>query len=105
MIEGNGKRRNVPEREMTSLPIPYRGESDAFPIGQVILFEQYRLLRRTWWWVLLVAVIAAVGAFLYVTHVVTPEYAATAVVVPPRKSGTPLDNLLGDVAAGFKGLS
>lgn len=105
MIEGNGKRRNVPERESTSLPIPYRGAIEAFPIGQVILFEQYRLLRRTWWWVLLISAVAAVAAFLYVTNVVTPEYAATAVVVPPRKSGTPLDNLLGDVAAGFKGLS
>jgi hypothetical protein len=71
----------------------------------MLLFEQYRLIRKTWWWVLLIAVIATAGMWFYVTYQVEPEFEATAVAVPPRKSSTPLDNLLGDMTSGLKSLS
>ena len=75
------------------------------PPGQIILFEQYRLLRRTWWWVLLLALLVTAATWYIVTWHVQPEYMATAISVPPRKSGTPLDNLIGDVAGGLKSMS
>lgn len=74
------------------------------PHGQVILFEQYSILRKTWWWVLLVAVLVTGGVWFYVENYVPEEYRATAVSVPPRKTGTPLDNLLGDISSGVKSL-
>lgn len=75
------------------------------PPGQIILFEQYRLVRRTWWWVLLLALLVSAATWYYVTWEVKPEFMATAVSVPPRKSGTPLDNLIGDVGGGLQGFS
>ena len=80
-------------------------KEQSLPPGQVILFEQYRLLRRTWWWVLILALLVSAGVWYYVSNHVIPEFKATAVSVPPRKSGTPLDNLLGDFSSGFKSLS
>ena len=71
------------------------------PPGQIILFEQYRLIRRTWWWVLLLAILVSAATWYYVTWNIEPEFMATAVSVPPRKSGTPLDNLIGDVGGGL----
>lgn len=75
------------------------------PPGQALLFEQFGLIRRTWYWVLLAAAVASAGVFFYVTTYVEAEYLAVADVVPPRKSSTPLDNLLGDVGSGLKSLS
>ncbi|MCB0711543.1 MAG: hypothetical protein KDD67_04345 [Ignavibacteriae bacterium] len=75
------------------------------PPGQIILFEQYRLIRRTWWWVLLLAILVSAATWYYVTWNIEPEFMATAVSVPPRKSGTPLDNLIGDVGGGLKSFS
>ena len=73
--------------------------------GQVVLFEQYSILRKTWWWVLLVALVVTGGVWFYVQNFVAVEYLATAVAVPPRKTGTPLDNLLGgDISSGVKSL-
>ena len=75
------------------------------PPGQALLFEQYRLVRRTWLWIVLAAVIVTAGVWYYISEHVQPEFMATAEVVPPRKSSTPLDNLLGDAASGLKSLS
>ena len=74
------------------------------PQGQVVLFEQYGILRRTWWWVLLIAVAVTGAVWFYVSNYVPVEYMATTVTVPPRKTGTPLDNLLGDLSTGMKSL-
>lgn len=74
------------------------------PQGQVVLFEQFGILRRTWWWVLLIAFVVTGTVWFYVSNYVPVEYMATAVAVPPRKSGTPLDNLLGDISSGMKSL-
>ncbi len=76
-----------------------------FPSGQVVLFEQYRLFRRTWWIIGLIALLAAVGTFIYVTYYVPKEYRGVAIVVPPNKSGTPLDNLLGGITSSIKDFS
>ncbi|MCE2502603.1 MAG: hypothetical protein J4G05_00855 [Chlorobi bacterium] len=84
---------------------PAESMEGPLPPGQIILFEQYRLLRRTWWWVLILALIVSAGVWYYVNNHVTPEFRATAVSVPPRKSGTPLDNLLGDFSSGLKSIS
>lgn len=81
------------------------GDRPALQPGQVLLFEQYRLLRRTWLWVLLAAIVVTALVWYYVAEHVEPEYLATVEVVPPRKSTTPLDNLLGDAASGLKSLS
>jgi len=70
--------------------------------GQVILFEQFTLLRRTWKWVLLVAIIVTAGVGAYVYLAVTPEYLATVRALPPNKSGTPLDNLIGGMASSLR---
>lgn len=70
--------------------------------GQVMLFEQYRLLRKTWFWVLLLSLVATAGMAYYAYYVVEPEFAASVVAVPPNKSGTPLDNLFGNIAASLK---
>lgn len=72
------------------------------PSGQVILFEQYSLLRRSWKWVLLAAVVVTmlVGAYFY--FMVPKQYTATAIALPPNKSGTPLDDILGGVASSLK---
>ncbi len=70
--------------------------------GQVILFEQYRLFRRTWWWILLVSLAAAAGAAYYAYEIAVPEFKAVAVAVPPKKSGTPLDNLVGGLGSSLK---
>jgi len=75
------------------------------PPGQALLFEQYRIVRRTWLWVLLAAVIVTAGVWYYISEYIEPEFLATAEIVPPRKSSTPLDNLLGDAASGLKSLS
>ncbi len=74
------------------------------PHGQAILFEQYSILRKTWWWVLLLALLITGGVWFYVANYIPVEYRATAVSVPPRKTGTPLDNLLGDISSGVKSL-
>ncbi len=70
--------------------------------GQVMLFEQYRLLRKTWFWVLLLSLMATAGMAYYAYYVVEPEFMASVVAVPPNKSGTPLDNLFGNIAASLK---
>lgn len=74
----------------------------ALPEGQVILFEQFTLVRRTWKWVLLVALLvtAAVGAYVYL--VMPVEYLASVRALPPNKSGTPLDNLVGGISNTLK---
>lgn len=76
--------------------------SERIDSGQIILFEQYRLFRRIRWWILAAAAIvtAAVGV-LYFT-VIPVQYASVVRVLPPNKSGTPLDNLLGGVASTLK---
>jgi capsule polysaccharide export protein KpsE/RkpR len=70
--------------------------------GQVILFEQYSLFRRTWKWVLAISLITTIAAGLIVYLVIQPEYMATVRALPPNKVGTPLDNLLGGVASTLK---
>jgi len=71
-------------------------------VGEVILFEQYSLLRRTWLWVLLGAVLVTGAVAVYYFTAVPVQYSATVRVLPPNKSGTPLDNLLGGVASTLK---
>ncbi len=75
---------------------------DTLPHGQVLLFEQYTLFRRTWRWVLLLAVLATVGVGAYVFLAVPPEYLAAVRALPPNKSGTPLDNLVGGISSTLK---
>jgi capsule polysaccharide export protein KpsE/RkpR len=70
--------------------------------GQAILFEQYRLLRRTWIWVLAMATIITAGVAVYYFYFVPVEYRGVVRALPPNKSGTPLDNLLGGVASTLK---
>lgn len=79
-------------------------QKETLPHGQVVMFEQFGILRRTWWWVLIVAAIVTGSVWFYVANYVPVEYMATAVAVPPRKTGTPLDNLLGDISSGVKSL-
>ena len=85
--------------------ITQRIDEEIVSPGQALLFEQYRIVRRTWYWVLLIAVLVTAGVFFYVSEFVEPEYLAVAELVPPRKTSTPLDNLLGDVASGLKSMS
>jgi tyrosine-protein kinase Etk/Wzc len=70
--------------------------------GQAVLFEQYSLLRRTWKWVLLVAIVGTAIAGYYVMNFVPKEYKAVIRVVPPNKTGSPLDNILGGLSASLK---
>jgi uncharacterized protein involved in exopolysaccharide biosynthesis len=70
--------------------------------GQIVLFEQWSLLRRTWPWVLATAIVAAVVATAYAMIAIPKEYAATVTVVPPNKSSSPLDNLLGGISSSLK---
>jgi uncharacterized protein involved in exopolysaccharide biosynthesis len=70
--------------------------------GQVILFDQFTLFRRSWKWVLLFSVLATIAAGIYAFTVIPVEYKATAVALPPNKSGTPLDNIAGGVASTLK---
>jgi uncharacterized protein involved in exopolysaccharide biosynthesis len=79
-----------------------RGAAPVVPDGQVILFEQYRLIRRTWKWVLLTAVLVTIGVGAYVFLAVPVEYMATVRALPPNKSGTPLDNLVGGISSTLK---
>lgn len=74
------------------------------PQGQVVLFEQFGIMRRTWWWVLIISLAITGCVWIYVSNFVPVEYMATTVTVPPRKTGTPLDNLLGDLSTGMKTL-
>jgi uncharacterized protein involved in exopolysaccharide biosynthesis len=76
---------------------------DGVPLdGQAILFEQYALLRRTWKWVLVVSLVGAALAGAYAIFFVPKEYKATIRVVPPNKSGSPLDNIIGGLSASLK---
>jgi len=77
-------------------------DQDAAPHGQVLLFEQWTLFRRTWKWVLLVAIIVTAGVGAYVFLAVQPEYLASVRALPPNKSGTPLDNLVGGISSTLK---
>jgi len=70
--------------------------------GQVILFEQYRMFRRTWWWILALSLIAGAATAYYAFFIAVPEYKAVAVAAPPNKSGTPLDNLIGAFSSSLK---
>jgi tyrosine-protein kinase Etk/Wzc len=70
--------------------------------GQAILFEQYTLLRKTWLWVLVIALVATIGVGVYVYMFVQPVFMGTVLALPPNKSGTPLDNILGGVASSLK---
>lgn len=70
--------------------------------GQIILFEQWELFRRSWKWVLLVAVIGTIGAFLYAWYMVPKEYQASITVVPPNKSSSPLENAVGSISSSLK---
>ncbi len=79
-----------------------RADGAVVPSGQVVLFEQYRLFSRSWKWVLLIAVVATVCTGLYFYLFVPKTYTATAVALPPNKSQTPLDDLLGGVASSLK---
>lgn len=79
-----------------------RQVDDGQPHGQVLLFEQYTLLRRTWKWVLLIAVLVTAGVGAYVFLAVQPEYLASVRALPPNKSGTPLDNLIGGMSSTLK---
>ncbi len=79
------------------------------PSGQVIVFEQFRLFRRSWWRVLLIAVVATVATGIYLFNFVPVEFRSTVVALPPNKSGTPLDNIVGGISStlkdfGFKSL-
>lgn len=79
------------------------------PNGQVILFEQFRLLRRSWWRVLLIALLVTAATAYYAFKVMPAEFRSTVVALPPNKSGTPLDNLVGGISStlkdfGFKSL-
>ncbi len=70
--------------------------------GDIILFEQYSLLRRTWMWVLIAAVLVAGGVGAYYFLAVPVQYSSVVRLLPPNKSGTPLDNLIGGVASTLK---
>lgn len=74
----------------------------AAPHGQVLLFEQYTMLRRSWKWVLLIAILVTAGVGAYVFLGIQPEYLASVRALPPNKSGTPLDNLVGGISSTLK---
>jgi tyrosine-protein kinase Etk/Wzc len=76
---------------------------DGVPLeGQAVLFEQFALFRRTWKWVLAVSLVCAAAAGAYAILVLPKEYRATIRVVPPNKSGSPLDNIIGGLSASLK---
>lgn len=85
--------------------ITQRIDEELVPPGQALLFEQYRILRKSWYWVLIASLLVTAGIYFYVSEFVEPEFLAVAEIVPPRKTSTPLDNLLGDVASGLKSIS
>ena len=72
------------------------------PDGQVILFEQFTILRRSWKWVLLVSVLVTAAVGFYVITMVPKEYMGMTVALPPNKAGTPLDNLMGGISSSLK---
>jgi len=92
----------VEKRTQALLVVEANGAGSAFAPGQVVLFEQFRLLRKTWWWVLLLA-FAATGVMAWYAYTVLPvQYKADVLALPPNKSGTPLDGILGGVASSLK---
>jgi tyrosine-protein kinase Etk/Wzc len=72
------------------------------PDGQVILFEQFTIIRRSWKWVLLVSILISAAVGFYVMTMVPKEYLGVAIALPPNKSGTPLDNLMGGISSSLK---
>lgn len=77
--------------------------------GQIILFEQFGLLRRSWWRVLLIALVVTGATAFYAFNVMHVEFRSTVIALPPNKTGTPLDNLVGGISStlkdfGFKSL-
>lgn len=77
-------------------------KTETLPDGQVILFEQYRLFRRTWKLVLAIALVVTAGVAVYVFSFLKVEYLAVTRALPPNKSGTPLDNLVGGISNTLK---
>ena len=78
------------------------GQSPVPADGQIILFEQFALLRRSWKWVLLVSLLITGAVAFYVLTMVPKEYMGVAVALPPNKSGTPLDALMGGISSSLK---
>jgi hypothetical protein len=72
------------------------------PDGQVILFEQFTILRNSWKWVVLVSLLVTGAVGFYVVTMVPQEFLGVAVALPPNKTGTPLDNLMGGISSSLK---
>lgn len=70
--------------------------------SQVILFEQFRLFRRTWKLVAAIAILVTAGVAVYAFTVMKVEYVASVRALPPNKSSTPLDNLIGGISTSLK---
>ncbi|MBL0332887.1 MAG: hypothetical protein IPP08_04385 [Chlorobiota bacterium] len=70
--------------------------------GEQILFEQYSIILKTWKLVLLISVLSTIATAYYVINVMPIEFMAQVVALPPNKSGTPLDNLLGGLSSSLK---
>ncbi len=70
--------------------------------AETILFEQFRLVRRTWKLVLAIALLITAGIGVYVFAFMPVEYMAIVRALPPNKSGTPLDNLIGGISTSLK---
>ncbi|MBS1913540.1 MAG: hypothetical protein JST22_16250 [Bacteroidetes bacterium] len=78
------------------------GDQSGLPEGQVILFEQFRMFKRTWKLVLAIAIVATAGVAVYVFGYMPVEYMAVVRALPPNKSGTPLDNIIGGISTSLK---
>lgn len=88
--------------ELDKIPSTVTGVSHVVTTGDIILFEQYALLRRTWLWVLIAALLISAGVGAYYFLFVPVQYSSVVRLLPPNKSGTPLDNLIGGVASTLK---
>lgn len=92
----------VEKRAQALLVVEPNGSAGGYAPGQVILFEQFRLIKKTWWWVLLIALAITGAVGWYAFTQIPVQYKADVVSLPPNKSGTPLDNILGGVASSLK---
>jgi len=77
-------------------------DSVAYTQAERVLFEQYALFQKTWKWVLAVSIIATLATAYFVLYELPIEYKSEVVALPPNKSGTPLDNLIGGLSSTLK---
>lgn len=92
--------------EMTRTDIARDCEGHMLPSkassGDIIMFEQYAMLRKSWLWISLFAGVITVAVGVYYFTSVPVLYSSTIRVLPPNKSSTPLDNILGGLASSLK---